>query len=83
MMLEDERIRRAEHLLQDELLIEVLDSVKAEAINAWIQTGADDAAKREFAWVLVKAQGRIREVLQGIVDNGLIMAKRAAQEPLR
>lgn len=78
----EERARRAAQLLDDEFLVAVLDQVRTEAIDAWIGTRADDVQAREMAWMLVKAQGRIRDVLQGAVDNGTIAARRATA-PLR
>jgi len=77
------RARDAAALKENPLLTEILDQVKQEAINAWIGTGPDDKDKREMAWTLVKAQGRIRDVIQGAIDDGLISASRAAREPLR
>lgn len=77
------RSRDAQQLLENPLLAEILDQVREEAIQAWIGTGLADVQKREMAWTLVKAQGRIREVIQTAIDDGLISASRAAREPLR
>lgn len=77
------RARDGAALQDNALLTEILDQVKQEAIAAWIATGLHDTQAREMAWTLVKAQGRIRDVIQGAVDNGRIDAARAARAPLR
>lgn len=79
----ESRARDAAALKDNAFLTEILDQVKQEAINAWIGTNIHDTVGRELAWTLVKAQGRIRDVIQGALDDGLIAAHRAAKEPLR
>ncbi len=79
-------IARAEHakrLLEDTLLTEVFDLVEAESINKWRITSPMQAADRENAWQNIKAVERVRNALSGIVDNGLIEAKRAVQPSSR
>lgn len=73
------RAGAAKRLLDDPLLIEVLDSIEAQAIAVWRTTSLTDAASREIAWHSLKASERVRYALQGLVDNGLIEARRAVQ----
>lgn len=77
------RAARAQQLLDDPLLTEVFDAVEAAAINAWRTTGSAQNAERETAWQALKAAERVRATLQGIVDNGLIEARRAVQPSSR
>lgn len=70
---------RAKQLLDDELLTEVLDSIEAAAIRAWRTTGSDRQQDREVAYYSIKAAERVRNTLQGIVDNGLIEANRSVR----
>lgn len=77
---------RAEHakvLLADPLLTEVFDAVEAAAINVWRTTSVTQANEREIAWQSLKAVERVRNALSGIVDNGLIEARRAVQPSSR
>lgn len=70
---------RARQLLDDALLAEVFEAVEKAAIEVWRQTGSAQQAEREIAWQSLKAVERVRMTLQGIVDNGLIEARRAVQ----
>lgn len=71
------RAAHAKRLLDDPLLIEMLDEIEKAAIQAWGATGMAQAEDRERAWHSYKAAQRVRLVLQGVVDNGLIEARRA------
>lgn len=73
------RARRARQLLDDPLLIEVLDAIEAAAVTAWRQTSSAQQLEREVAWYSAKAAERVRNTLEGIVDNGLIEANRSVR----
>lgn len=73
----DARAAHARRLLDDPLLVEVLDSIEQAAIAAWRATGTAQHEDRERVWHSLKAAERVRSTLQGIVDNGLIEARRA------
>lgn len=73
------RAAAASRLLSDPLLVEVLDSIEAAAVVVWRSTGEADSAARERAYYTAKASERVRNTLQGIVDNGLIEASRASR----
>jgi hypothetical protein len=75
-------VARAEHakrLLEDTLLNECLDSIEDTAIQAWAATGMGDHENREMAYHALKASRRVRETLKGVIDNGLIEARRAVR----
>jgi hypothetical protein len=77
------RATRAKQLLEDPLLSEVFDMVEDAAIEVWRKTGSAQNAEREIAWQSLKAVERVRATLAGIVDNGLIEARRAVQSSSR
>lgn len=77
------RAAHARQLLDDPLLTEVFDQVEQAAINVWRTTQTSQQSEREIAWQSLKAAERVRATLQGIVDNGLIEAKRAVQPSSR
>jgi hypothetical protein len=74
------RAAAAKRLLDDPLLVEVLDAIEDAAVKVWRSTSEADSAARERAYYTVKASERVRNTLQGIVDNGLIEASRASRE---
>ncbi len=76
---ETNRAERAANLLRDDLLIEVLDSIEKAAIDAWASTKIGDVELREMAYHSLKASRRVRDTLQGVVDNGLVAAARAVR----
>lgn len=79
-----EAVARAEHakrLIEDPLLIEVLDSIEEAAIQAWASTAMGDSENREMAYHALKASRRVRDTLKGVVDNGLVAARRAVRPP--
>lgn len=76
------RAEQAAYLLDNPLLQEALDALETEAITAWKGTKLDDTATRERLWMQVKAAQRVRETLEGAVDNGRFEAGRAARSPL-
>ena len=78
----DETIAKAEHakrLMSDPLLVEVLDAIEERAINAWASTAIEDHEHREMAYYALKASRRVRDTLQGVIDNGLVAAARAVR----
>jgi len=76
------RARSAQQLLENPLLIEALDAIESEALAAWKGTKLDDTATRERLWMQVKAAERVREGLNGAVENGIFEAGRAARRPM-
>lgn len=77
----EQRAIRAQQLIEDPLLCEVLEQIEKAAIDAWQATKTDNVAQREFSWLTVKVVNRIRDALQGVVDNQLIEASIAARAP--
>lgn len=76
------KAEHAKRLLEDPVLCEAFDDVRAAAIEVWTQTKADDQSAREVAWLTVKVLDRIRAELGSMVDSGKIAARRV-QAPLR
>lgn len=46
----EQRSQRAKDLINDPVLTEIINSVKAEALADWVSTGMTDSEKREAAW---------------------------------
>ncbi len=73
------RAEQARRLMSDPLLCEVLDRIEQAAIDAWASTRMDAVEQREMAYQSLKASRRVRDTLQGVVDNGLVTASRAVR----
>lgn len=73
------RAEEAKRLIDNPLLSEVLDSIETAAITAWAATAMGDQENREMAYHALKASRRVRDALKGVVDNGLVEARRAVR----
>jgi hypothetical protein len=77
------RAREAAALKDNAFLAEVLSSIEAAAVSAWVGTPAVGGEQaREQAWMLHKTVGRIRAELQAAIDEQRISASRLTA-PLR
>jgi hypothetical protein len=64
------RAAKAEALLRDELLIEIIADLEAEYIKALFLTHIDDKQARETLFLAVNAVRKIPSHLHSIVSNG-------------
>lgn len=69
------RIRHAQNLLADPVLMAAFDTLEAEAINAWASTGSQQQHEREWAFLMLKAVRRIRGNIEGVIAEGKIAAQ--------
>lgn len=77
------RARNAAALKDNPLLQEVIAEVRAQAVQAWLSTPAQDGERaRELAWVTHKVVDRIEAVIQGAIDDQRVAAARVTA-PLR
>lgn len=76
------RAAAAQRLLDDPLLVEALDNIRAAAITAWESTPIDKQQEREVAWLTVKIVNRFKAELGSIITDGKIAASRV-QAPVR
>lgn len=82
-MTDEARVANANALKENPLLAEILAQVKDQAVQAWLQTPAQEGERaRELAWVTYKVADRIESIIQGAIDDGAIAASRATA-PLR
>ena len=78
----ESRMHNAKALLDDALLNEIFDKLRADAIAAWLATPAVGGQEaRDMCWTLVKAQERVKDALQSAVNDGLIAADRLTDNP--
>lgn len=64
------RGRRAEQLLNDELVIEIFDTMRKEYMAAWEASQARDTDGRERLWQAVQIVGKVRTHLESMRASG-------------
>jgi broad-specificity NMP kinase len=63
---------RAREVLENPLVVEAFDAIKAEYLEAWEKTPARDQEGRERLWVMVKLIDKVKMHLGQVVDAGKI-----------
>ena len=71
----DERLRRANNLLQDKLFNETLQTLEKDIRDTWYNSSTQDVETREQCWLSLRLLERIRPHLTSILETGEI-AKR-------
>lgn len=67
---EIERARRAQELLDNELLASALAAIETEVVEQWAACPARDKEGKEALWQLMKTSHKFRALLRGYVDTG-------------
>ena len=67
---QEERERRAQSLINDELLNEAFTLLKEDLMNRWSNSGSTDLEARESIWLAMRLLDRIRGHLTSIVETG-------------
>lgn len=67
---EVDRARRAQELLDNELLATALAAIEAEVVEQWAACPARDKEGKEALWQLMKTSHKFRALLRGYVDTG-------------
>ena len=65
-----ERGRRAQAILDDPLVVDAREKLKAEILAAWIGAPARDASGREALWQMMKLSERFFAHLTALVQTG-------------
>jgi signal transduction protein with GAF and PtsI domain len=80
-MTDDEVVRKgrkAQQLLEDETLAAALEKLESDQVWVFKSTRAEDTAKREQCWSMLKAIENLRLELTKVIDNGKV-AQRAIE----
>lgn len=70
--------RKAQQLLEDESLVAALTKLENDQVWQFKSTRADETAKREQCWSMLKAIDNLRTELTKVIDNGKV-AQRAIE----
>jgi|TARA_R110000824_G_scaffold358891_1_gene546414 phosphomevalonate kinase len=68
--LNDERARKANNLLQNELFIEAFDVLKEDLMNRWNNSGSAESESRESIWLAMRLLDRLHGHIESIVETG-------------
>ena len=77
----EQRAIRAKQLQDDPIFREVMDGLRAEAIDVWSKTKIADSDQRDFSWMMVRVIDRIGTKLQAIVDDHHISLHAVVRAP--
>ena len=78
---QEQRERRAQTLIDDELLTEAFDLLKEDLMNRWSNSGSTDLEARESIWLAMRLLDRIRSHLMSIIDTGHMAKMMEKQHP--
>ena len=67
---QEQRERRAQALIDDELLNEAFDALKEDLMSRWSNSGSTDLEARESIWLAMRLLDRIRSHLISIIETG-------------
>lgn len=67
---EQTRGRRAQDLLDNEVLSEALDAIETEVVTMWSDCPSRDTEGKEALWQLMKTSKKFRAILLGYVKTG-------------
>ena len=78
---DDERARKANGLLQNELFIEAFDVLKQDLLNRWSNSGSTEVEARESIWLAMRLLDKIHAHIQSIVETGNMNKILEKQQP--
>ena len=67
---DDERARKANGLLQNELFIEAFDVLKQDLLNRWSNSGSTEVEARVSIWLAMRLLDKIHALIKSIVETG-------------
>ena len=80
--LNDERARKANNLLQNELFIEAFDVLKEDLMNRWSNSGSAESESRESIWLAMRLLDRLHSHINSIVETGHMTEVLEKQHPI-
>ena len=78
---QEQRERRAQALIDDELLNEAFDALKEDLMNRWSNSGSTDLEARESIWLAIRLLERIDGHIKSIVETGHMAKMMEKQHP--
>ena len=78
---QEQRERRAQALIDDELLNEAFDALKEDLMNRWSNSGSADLEARESIWLAMRLLDKIHGHITSIVETGHMAKIMEKQHP--
>ena len=80
-MTPEERLGRANSLINDPLLNEAFDVLKEDLMNRWNHSGSTDLEARESIWRAMRLLDRIHGHINSIIETGHMAKVMEKQHP--
>lgn len=74
-----DRAKKAELLLENDLLKAALDAIESEIVDQWKDCPARDSQGKEALWQLMKTAQKFRSILIGHIETGKIAKAQMAK----
>ena len=78
---QEQRERRAQTLIDDELLNEAFEVLKEDLMNRWDHSGSTDLEARESIWLVMRLLDRIHGHINSIIETGHMTKMMEKQHP--
>ena len=72
---EQTRGRRAQDLMDNEVLTQALDAIEAEVVTMWSDCPSRDTEGKEALWQLMKTSKKFRSILIGYIKTGQLASE--------
>jgi hypothetical protein len=76
------RAERARELLEDPMMLEAMESLRAQYLAAWENSPARDPEAREKIWTYLKALDKVKGHLLEVMETGMLAREQLTQESL-
>ena len=80
-IIDDERARHANNLLQNDLFKEAFDVLREDLMSRWSHSGATESEARESIWLAMRLLDRLESHFKSIVETGKMAKALEKQHP--
>ena len=80
-IIDDERARHANNLLQNDLFKEAFDVLREDLMSRWSHSGSTESEARESIWLAMRLLDRLESHFKSIVETGKMPKALQKQHP--
>ena len=80
-IIDDERARHANNLLQNDLFKEAFDVLREDLMSRWSHSGSTESDARESIWLAMRLLDRLESHFKSIVETGKMAKALEKQHP--
>ena len=80
-IIDDERARHANNLLQNDLFKEAFDVLREDLMSRWSHSGSTESEARESIWLAMRLLDRLEGHFKSIVETGQMAKALEKQHP--